>query len=70
MDVSSKRLPIMLDFLHRHNYKVTRHITSNLLMVTLVFGMSVFTFGYEASTLNTIQAMTREYPSLSHAGGD
>ncbi|OBR05309.1 Hexose transporter [Colletotrichum higginsianum IMI 349063] len=48
----------MLDFLHRHNYKVTRHITSNLLMVTLVFGMSVFTFGYEASTLNTIQAMT------------
>lgn len=51
----------MLDFLRRHNYKVTRHITSNLLMVTLVFGMSVFTFGYEGSTLNTIQAMTREY---------
>ncbi|KXH59216.1 hypothetical protein CSAL01_11772 [Colletotrichum salicis] len=48
----------MLDYLRRHNYKVTRHITSNLLMVTLVFGMSVFTFGYEGSTLNTIQAMT------------
>ncbi|OHW89894.1 sugar transporter [Colletotrichum incanum] len=48
----------MIDFLRRHNYKLSRHITSNLLMVTLVFGMSVFTFGYEGSTLNTIQAMT------------
>ncbi|WYZ43122.1 hypothetical protein EsH8_VI_000821 [Colletotrichum jinshuiense] len=48
----------MLDYLRTHNVKVTRHITSNLLWVTLVFGMSVFTFGYEGSTLNTIQAMT------------
>ncbi|OLN87617.1 putative glucose transporter rco-3-like protein 2 [Colletotrichum chlorophyti] len=48
----------MLQFFQTHNYKVTRHITSNLLWVTLVFGMSVFTFGYEGSTLNTIQAMT------------
>ncbi|KAK2058029.1 general substrate transporter [Colletotrichum caudatum] len=48
----------MLEYLRRHNYKVTTHITSNLLMVTMIFGMSVFTFGYEGSTLNTIQAMT------------
>ncbi|TDZ16864.1 putative glucose transporter rco-3 [Colletotrichum orbiculare MAFF 240422] len=47
-----------LDYLRKHNFKVTRHITSNLLWVTLVFGMSVFTFGFEGSTLNTIQAMT------------
>ncbi|KAE9567315.1 hypothetical protein CGMCC3_g16504 [Colletotrichum fructicola] len=47
-----------LAYLRQHNFKVTRHITSNLLWVTLVFGMSVFTFGYEGSTLNTIQAMT------------
>ncbi|KAF9871339.1 hypothetical protein CkaCkLH20_11260 [Colletotrichum karsti] len=45
-------------YLRSHNFKVTHHITSNLLWVTLVFGMSVFTFGYEGSTLNTIQAMT------------
>ncbi|KAL0936804.1 sugar transporter [Colletotrichum truncatum] len=47
-----------IEFLRKHNFKVTHHITSNLLWVTMVFGMSVFTFGYEGSTLNTIQAMT------------
>ncbi|KAF9876581.1 hypothetical protein CkaCkLH20_05989 [Colletotrichum karsti] len=45
--------------LYDHNRLVTkRHLTSNLLLVTMVLGTSVFSYGFEGTVLNTIQAMT------------
>ncbi|KAM9882665.1 hypothetical protein VD0002_g2037 [Verticillium dahliae] len=47
----------MLTFLREHNYNVSKHISSNLLMAIMVLCTSVLTFGFETSILSSIQAM-------------
>ncbi|CAI6099727.1 unnamed protein product [Clonostachys chloroleuca] len=48
----------MLTFLRDHNYKVTQHLTTNLMLASMVMMTSVFSYGFENSVLSTIQAMT------------
>ncbi|VUC27305.1 unnamed protein product [Clonostachys rosea] len=48
----------MLTFLRDHNYKVTQHLTTNLMLASMVMMSSVFSYGFENSVLSTIQAMT------------
>jgi hypothetical protein len=50
----------MLTFLRDHNYKVTQHLTTNLMLASMVMMTSVFSYGFENSVLSTIQAMTGE----------
>ncbi|KAM5375789.1 hypothetical protein ACJZ2D_005845 [Fusarium nematophilum] len=47
----------MWTFLRDHNYHVSKHLTSNLLMAIVVLSTSVFTFGFETAVLATVQAM-------------
>ncbi|TPX07934.1 uncharacterized protein E0L32_010389 [Thyridium curvatum] len=48
----------MLQFFNDHNVKVTKHMTSNLLMACTIIGTSVFAYGFDTAVLDTIQAMT------------
>ncbi|VUC32433.1 unnamed protein product [Clonostachys rosea] len=48
----------MLRFLRDNNRRVTKHITSNLLLATMSMAFSVFTFGFEQAVFDTVQAMT------------
>ena len=47
----------MLAFFCKHNYKITEHVTTNLVMAVTVAITSVFAYGFETSMLSTIQAM-------------
>ncbi|RTE74410.1 hypothetical protein BHE90_011145 [Fusarium euwallaceae] len=49
----------MWAFLRDHNYHVSKHLTSNLLMSVMVLSTSVFTFGFETAVLSTVQAMSQ-----------
>lgn len=50
---------MLLPFLQRHNGRITENISSNLVLATLVLGLSVFTYGFETTVLSSTQAMTR-----------
>ncbi|KAK6844384.1 general substrate transporter [Apiospora arundinis] len=47
----------MAHFLRDHNYKLGKHVSSNLIMATMVLMTSVFAYGFENSVLSTVQAM-------------
>jgi MFS transporter, SP family, sugar:H+ symporter len=50
----------MLRFLRDHNYQISEHVSSNLLLAMMVISCSVFTYGFETATLATVQAMERK----------
>ncbi|KAK8112358.1 aldehyde dehydrogenase [Apiospora kogelbergensis] len=47
----------MSHFLRDHNYKATKHVSTNLVLATMVLMTSVFAYGFENSVLSTVQAM-------------
>ncbi|KAK7919940.1 general substrate transporter [Apiospora marii] len=47
----------MGNFLRDHNYKATKHVSTNLVLATMVLMTSVFAYGFENSVLSTVQAM-------------
>lgn len=50
----------MLKFLRDHNYKATKHVSTNLILAAMVLMSSVFAYGFENSVLSTVQAMKGE----------
>ncbi|KAH7311353.1 general substrate transporter [Stachybotrys elegans] len=48
---------MLVNFMREHNAHVTKHITRNLLLATIVIGISVFSYGFETAVINTTQAM-------------
>jgi hypothetical protein len=48
----------MWTFLRDHNYKVSKHVTTNMLMAIVVMMSSVFAYGFDNSVISTVQAMT------------
>lgn len=50
----------MSHFLRDHNYKATKHVSTNLVLATMVLMTSVFAYGFENSVLSTVQAMNGE----------
>lgn len=57
---------MLLPFLQRHNGRITENISSNLVLATLVLGLSVFTYGFETTVLSSTQAMTRTLSPTSN----
>lgn len=52
----------MGNFLRDHNYKATKHVSTNLILATMVLMISVFAYGFENSVLSTVQAMNGKKP--------
>ncbi|KAH7324253.1 general substrate transporter [Stachybotrys elegans] len=48
---------MLYKFLASHNYKVGQHVSTNLVLASMVMMSSVFAYGFENSVLATIQAM-------------
>lgn len=51
---------MLVSYLTKHNARVTRNVSTNLIWATLVLALSVFTFGFETAVISSTQAMTRE----------
>lgn len=47
----------MWSFLRDHNYKATKHVTTNMILAAMAMMISVFAYGFENSVLGAVQAM-------------
>ena len=62
-----RRSAIMWSFLRDHNYKATKHVTTNMILAAMTMMTSVFAYGFENSVLGAVQAMDGKHkPNLLH----